>query len=1575
MRTELANAGKFDDIVLKTDDNGTIRYVFGQAKHKVKAGYLVFRTLMESNNFKLSKYFDSWREILSQKQYEKSEITILIITNYQLSTAQTLQNGIVKIDSKEKSSLYFVEDKSSDLIFKEVGKRYKFPDSAAFPAERQIVFQVLKNNFVKISPSQDMSDFDIKLNSFMDRFVFVTSLEIKDIQELIQKDLKMKLNISDTSTQYLKLQNCIKNSIKNKDSAMQKLTNDEYERVFKEIELFEDKMLVIRTTKTIFDDDSRLEFQISNKTIEDFLDLQISQTNNILHVKTQALETEFVCMWIHLKLSTTADKDTYIMMKTSFGGENFGRGVKVFEVAESFKFLIIEVDSENHLFGKYNNRLTNCLQNSIKRLIAVTDVKSGVNFKNCRSLEEKVPHIYSKELSQDSLTKVLSRPVYLQNCQTTWKEITDEDYLMNKVLLKDLLATSEIGENLQISKEFDEGLYISRTFIYKNVLKSEVLTECKVDEFVYSEEDFQAKLHSNSSKNIHLLERDGKTLRWIQTSRDISNILKFIDQLKTKRPREDSMIDFSESLRISIITDVAGMGKSTLLNYLARKLKKSHPSFWVTKVDLNNFTGELSEAVTDDLETPQKAIEFLTAKIMKLESKFEKDLFRQSCESTGNVVLLFDGFDEIANYYKDQVIQLVKSLLKTKIEKFFIASRPEWSDYLVKTFSQIKHTLQPFEKEDQEHYLLNFMKKNIEGVVEVKLKKIIQTILKLMSTSISDKDYKFTGVPLILKLVGEFFVSKISEYIRASTEDFEIFIKRLEKETFNLIKLYDHFVEKKLQVYYEEKCRMILSNPQTKRTIKQLKQKILENYETLAVRQILKTDVEKYFSSIAARKLDEDELEDLVKVGLIYQIGNQWKFAHQTYAEYGFKKFLDKSFDDENCAKFIVGLVLVKPSYQVIRTFMNFWILEKVNEETCAVYQKMLLESSIEGKETPLHVAGREGNENMFCFLYSALAAKTQYFESKMSKIQDYLLKIPNKDWKSEIYPYTAFVNYFQHCEDHFNILSKVQSNFGEEFLRKILTIQMDNEEKFLRAICLSDSENILKVLNFLREFFSKDLKFLRQVLLSADEFGNSFLHRAFRYLKNKTLSKLLDELDSLKELFGQDFLNELILMKAHSFGVFLSYYAYNSNHFSNDKFLSFLNQIKFLCDQETLKKFFFFVDEDLRTFFQHYCEWAENFDMPQVLEWVARELGNEVLTELILLKNMVNQTILHEFTSPRQKTYSIFRITSSKIQSNSGSKVLSILRFLKNDLKFENDFLIEKILCSDDRHSESVFSNLFEQNQEKEFYLNFFEFLANELNGESLKNYLIQKKFLFWIAQIKEKQLRDQVFYYYNTKFEEKNFHSNESIHKICKENSGFCIEKILNYLNFIAETNDMEILKNYVSVKNSKKQTILFHFHYSILHPSASLTKMLEWLETKFKNDEKFLKNFLLEVDENSDSFLIFALKMCWKGQINDYFKETYDLLIKNFDRVFIKELLLLENNEGKNFLNIICERSKRRDQRVTQTLEILFRDFQTDQDFLAKLFNEKAKKNQEFKDFMKLKTDHPEEDVSRSKACEIS
>jgi hypothetical protein len=570
------------------------------------------------------------------------------------------------------------------------------------------------------------------------------------------------------------------------------------------------------------------------------------------------------------------------------------------------------------------------------------------------------------------------------------------------------------------------------------------------------------------------------------------------------------------------------------------------------------------------------------------------------------------------------------------------------------------------------------MMQKIENVDEDLLKKIVEMILVSMSKTLRDEDYKFTGVPLITKLVAEFFESKISEYFQGTNQSFDDLTEKLGRETFNLVQLYDHFVDKKLEIYFKEKCKMDLSNPKIKKKNEKDRKEIHKNFETLAVQEILKTDLEEHLPKFQVKKIDKDELEVLVQVGLIYQIGENFNFSHQTYGEFGFNKFLRNNFDDEDCAKFISEVVLVDRSYKIIRSFVNFWILEKIDEKTCAMYQKKLLESPGEDRrgKTPLHMAGREGNQNIFCFLYSSLAAKTENFENKKSKIQSYLLKLDYGD-------YTAIVYYFWNCDDSFDLLNAIQRDFGSDFLKSLFTLEMWHEQNLLHVICESDSGNVSKIFTFLLECFSNDPEFLKQLFLSRDDEGRSFLHRAFWFRKNEKLLELLKELEKLKSNpeFGQDFVKELVLMgSGRDYVVFLSFYA-RSKYFDNDFLRKFLKQLKFLCDEETLREFFLAGEDESRTFLHEFCLRTKNFDLLRTLKWLADEFGQEFLLKLISMKNWDDQTIFHFFIS-------------SEHQSNPAQKFLKILEFLHQDLGLENKVLLD-ILSIEDRYEKENCLNL----------------------------------------------------------------------------------------------------------------------------------------------------------------------------------------------------------------------------------------------------------------------------------------
>jgi hypothetical protein len=85
----------------------------------------------------------------------------------------------------------------------------------------------------------------------------------------------------------------------------------------------------------------------------------------------------------------------------------------------------------------------------------------------------------------------------------------------------------------------------------------------------------------------------------------------------------------------------------------------------------------------------KSAIKLLTkaAQIKETESvELQKKLFNYIYKSTGNVVVLIDGVDEVSPHYTEEVVQILRILSKTKIRKNWVTSRNSAKDQLEEEF-------------------------------------------------------------------------------------------------------------------------------------------------------------------------------------------------------------------------------------------------------------------------------------------------------------------------------------------------------------------------------------------------------------------------------------------------------------------------------------------------------------------------------------------------------------------------------------------------------------------------------------------------------------------------------------------------------------------------------------------------------------------------------------------------------------------------------------------------------------------------------------------------------------------------
>jgi Ni2+-binding GTPase involved in maturation of urease and hydrogenase len=88
------------------------------------------------------------------------------------------------------------------------------------------------------------------------------------------------------------------------------------------------------------------------------------------------------------------------------------------------------------------------------------------------------------------------------------------------------------------------------------------------------------------------------------------------------------------------------MGKSTVLTRLSKEMKQKFPAKWVVRIDINDHTDAL-KALKEEPMDKEKAIEFVSAKLLKLKPGLEMELFKMCCEQNQIVttVIMLDGFD------------------------------------------------------------------------------------------------------------------------------------------------------------------------------------------------------------------------------------------------------------------------------------------------------------------------------------------------------------------------------------------------------------------------------------------------------------------------------------------------------------------------------------------------------------------------------------------------------------------------------------------------------------------------------------------------------------------------------------------------------------------------------------------------------------------------------------------------------------------------------------------------------------------------------------------------------------------
>lgn len=361
-----------------------------------------------------------------------------------------------------------------------------------------------------------------------------------------------------------------------------------------------------------------------------------------------------------------------------------------------------------------------------------------------------------------------------------------------------------------------------------------------------------------------------------------------------------------------IISGDAGIGKSSFLNNFAyQQIEQINNNKIYIKIELKAQIAVFKQQ-NQSINNSKIAIDFLLDRLLTL-TYIERIILLHCIENNDNVIILFDGFDEINTEYRKLIKDCITYLQQTKIYKIVVTTRPNVIKEL-KNWSENIYNLQPMSENDQRDFLTYYYRENCDNIHEERLKVFVDKILKLLSTSTNNL---LNDTPLKLNLLVENFKENCKKYSTTNVLDLP--------EKLNMINLYQNYI-KTMNCSIEE--------------IKKFA--IFTIFDTKTLCYFFKSDEGTTIYKEILEKLYEND-----NFGIINKtIDNKLHFQHQSFAEYFvatylMEHFLENADTTDQEREFFLNDILCKNSYQNIRVFLNAFE-QKLHEDIYKQYADTL---------------------------------------------------------------------------------------------------------------------------------------------------------------------------------------------------------------------------------------------------------------------------------------------------------------------------------------------------------------------------------------------------------------------------------------------------------------------------------------------------------------------------------------------------------------------------------------------------------------------------------------------------------
>lgn len=384
------------------------------------------------------------------------------------------------------------------------------------------------------------------------------------------------------------------------------------------------------------------------------------------------------------------------------------------------------------------------------------------------------------------------------------------------------------------------------------------------------------KLLAPSGKPVHLLSHKKGKFTWIKSQGNIETIQSCVDEGSQTTIHET---DFLENIvsqkdlasKAVVISDLAGMGMSVLLQHIGRNLKNKFPDRLVVFVNIESFVAGVKSKLGYGTACIADAV---LGQIQEVSCKstfagvYLKHLL-QDKQSRLNLELLLDGFDEIMQKDLSTAYKVITKILSSfKSIRLWTTTRPNYLHSVEKQLGVLGYNIEPFSKSDQLAFLASYWKTGNE--TDIKLNDIADTCLNSF-LEISNEAEQIAGIPLQCMLIGEVYKKDVQNHCHLENS------LPYSPPAYGLTNLYEKFVNVKIEI--ADRKYHVLKYVTRDEIVQALKYFSFQ----LIFPDDIKTFVKQTPTTVARSQMRH--------VGILKQDGaivlmKQPQFIHHTFAEY-----------------------------------------------------------------------------------------------------------------------------------------------------------------------------------------------------------------------------------------------------------------------------------------------------------------------------------------------------------------------------------------------------------------------------------------------------------------------------------------------------------------------------------------------------------------------------------------------------------------------------------------------------------------------------------------------------------------